>query len=108
KAKLADLYMLDSNQTQRQDRKAQDMDSARELAQKLVDQDPNSFDGHRILGEIALNQKDTATAITEFQAANQSKPLEPEVVINYFKALVMSNRTQEAEKLAYQLIDKDK
>ncbi len=108
KSKLAELYMVSATQDTSTDRRAKDLDSAKEMADKLLQQDPNSFDGHRLLGELALLRRDPATAITELQAANSAKPLEPEVVVSYVQALAASNRFPEAEKLAYQMIDKDK
>lgn len=108
KSRLAELYMLSASQDSNADRKTKDLGSAKDLAGKLLQQDPNSFDGHRILGELALFQKDAAGAATQLEAANAAKPLQPEVIVPYVQALSATNRFPEAEKLAYQLIDKDK
>jgi tetratricopeptide (TPR) repeat protein len=106
KTKLGDLYLLSAFQDPK--RSATAIEGASDLAAKLLMQDPKSFDGHRLKGRIALLQKDAAGALTEFQAANDAKPLQPEVVTPYFEALAVSNRFPEAEKLAYQMIASDK
>ncbi len=55
-----------------------------------------------------MYKKDAPGAIAELQAANDAKPLQPEVISLYFQALTSDNRFPEAEKLAYQMIAKDK
>ncbi len=106
KTKLGELYLMSALQDPKRSQEA--LDGASELAGKLLMQDPKSFDGHRIMGEIALIKKDLPGALPEFQAANEAKPLQPEVITPYFQALAAGNRFPEAEKLAYQLIDKNK
>jgi tetratricopeptide (TPR) repeat protein len=107
KTKLADLYLLAALQDPKH--AAESVDNASDLAAKLLKQDPKSFEGHRIKGRIAmLQRRDLPAAIVELQAANDSKPLQSEVVTPYFQALTASNRFPEAETLAYQMIAKDK
>lgn len=108
KSRLAELYMVAASQEKNTERKAKNLDDAKDLADKLIAQDPKSFDGHRILGELALTQKDAEKGVMELAAANQAKPLEPEVVVPYVQALAATNRFPEGEKIAYQMIDKDK
>lgn len=106
--KLADLYLLASVQ----DRKntAVYTKEVAELADKLLAQDPNSFDGHRLRGQLALlpANRDIPAAVQEFAAANQTNPLQPDLTVSYFEALVMDNKFPEAEKLAESLIAKEK
>ena len=80
----------------------------RSFAQKLGTRDPQSFDGHRLLGQIALIEKDIPAAVKELGAANGALPLQPDVVLSYVQALAANKQFSEAEKLAYQLIDKEK
>src|SRR5580704_5974117 len=108
KSKLADLYVVAGVQNPNKEQQAKAFEGAKDIADKLVQQDPNSFDGHRILGHIALLKQDMGTAITELKAANTSKPLAPQVVMPYVQALAASNRFPEGEALAYQMIEKDK
>jgi tetratricopeptide (TPR) repeat protein len=106
--KLADLYMLAS--TQQQDTKGAErlLKETDDLAAKLVAQNPNSFDGHRIYGQLALLHKDPQTAVKEFAIANQQRPNQTDVVLGYFNALVADNQFEVAEKLAKALIQKEK
>jgi tetratricopeptide (TPR) repeat protein len=106
--KLADLYLLASTQqldTRNQKRLLAD---ATELADKLVAQNPNSFDGHRIYGQLALLNADPKTAVEEFAIANQQRPFQTDVVLAYFQALIANNQEAEGEKLALALIEKEK
>jgi hypothetical protein len=43
--------------------------NATELADKLVDKDPRSFEGHRLLGQIDLIKRNIPTAVKELAAA---------------------------------------
>lgn len=108
KAKLAELYMVSGMQNTNHERAAKDFDGAKDLADKLLQQDPKSYDGHRILGQLALLKKDPSGAAKELEAANAAKPLEPEVIVPYVQALANSDRFPEAETVAYQMIAKNK
>ncbi len=108
KTKLAELYLVSGIQNQNAQRKAEAFGNAKDWAEKILKDDPNSFEGHRLLGQLSLVNRDSLGAIAQFQAANATKPLQPEVVVPYVQALAANNRFPEAEKLAYQLIDKDK
>jgi tetratricopeptide (TPR) repeat protein len=106
KTKLADLYLLSAGQDKQ--RAPQAVQAATDLATKILKQDPKSFDGHRLMGEIELMKGDPKSALPELQAANDAKPLQPEVIMLYFQALTTDNRFPEAETLAFQMIAKDK
>jgi len=84
-AKLANLYILAA--LQESQHSAELLKSAKELADKLVAADARSFDGHRLLGQIALIQKNTPTAIKELAAANDAMPLQSDVVLSYFSSV---------------------
>jgi tetratricopeptide (TPR) repeat protein len=104
--KLADLYLAASIQdAAHQDQLLKDV---KELTDKLLQQDPKSYDGHRLLGQVALVKRDAAGAVTEFEKANAVKPDQPDLVNVYFQALVASNRFADAEQLARHLIQKEK
>src|SRR5580704_7653732 len=79
KSKLADLYLIAAMQTPNKEQQAKDLDGAKDVADKLLQQDPKSFDGHRIRGQLDLIKRDMAGAIAELEAANASKPLDPQV-----------------------------
>jgi tetratricopeptide (TPR) repeat protein len=104
--KLADLYLLAS--TQNASRSEQLLGEVRDLSDKLIHQNPDSFDGHRLKGQIALLSKHPEEAVKEFAIANQVKPYQTDLVLVYFQALVLNNQFGEAEKLANDLIAKQK
>jgi len=104
--KLADLYVL-SAYSDRQ-HVAESAKEARELAEKLVQLDPKSYDGHRLLAQLALLEGKPQEAIDQFALANAAKPNTPALVTMYFEALVKNNQFPEAEKLARALIASDK
>jgi tetratricopeptide (TPR) repeat protein len=106
--KLADLYILASVNDHKNS--AQFTKDAAELAEKILAKNPDSFDGHRLRGQIAIlpPNRNVPEAVKEFAAANQANPLQPELCVSYFEALVQNNQFPEAEKLAQDLIAKEK
>ena len=104
--KLADLFLLASFSDP--PHSAQYVKESTELAGKLLKADPKSYDGHRILAQMALLGGRPAEAITEFQAANAAKPDTPELVTMYFEALVRNNQFPDGEKVAWDLLQKQK
>lgn len=79
-----------------------------DLRDRLLKRDPNSYDGLRLAGHLALINNDLATASKDLEAANKIKPLQPEVVGTLFQVLANDKRFDEAEKLARDMIAKDK
>jgi tetratricopeptide (TPR) repeat protein len=104
--KLADIYLVAS--TQDRSNTDQYLKEAKELAEKLVQKDSKSYDGHRIKGQIALLQKDPAGAVAELQAAERIKPDGVDLSLAYFQALVANKQSDEAEKLGLRVLDKQK
>src|SRR5665213_136729 len=104
--KLADIYMVAA--TQDKGNSPEYLKEAKELADKLVQKDAKSYDGHRIEGQIALLQNDAAGAVAHLKMAAQIKPDETDLALAYFQALVANKQTDEAEKLALAVIDKHK
>ena len=104
--KLADLELLAATQ----DEKNRDMllEDAAMRADFLLNKDPDSYDGHRLLGQIALIQSDAPKAIEELALANKAKPNESGLVLAYFQALASGGRFEEAEQVARGLIDAQK
>src|SRR5258706_1091479 len=80
----------------------------KELTQQLLKRDPKSVDGLRFSGYIALMDKDLKTAIQKYEAANQVKPDQPEMLIVLLQALYADNRPDEALKYANGLIERQK
>src|ERR1700722_2964459 len=104
--KLADLFLLAAFSDP--PHSGQYVKESTELAGKLLQADPKSYDGHRILAQMALLGGKPAEAITEFEAANATKPNTPELVTMYFEALVRNQQFPEAEKIGWDLVEKQK
>jgi tetratricopeptide (TPR) repeat protein len=104
--KLADLNLLAA--TQNKPTATPFLNDVKDLSDKLLQQNPDSFDGHRLRGQIALMNRDAESAVKEFEKANTTKPYQPDLVLVYFQALILDNQFPAAEKLANQLIDKEK
>ena len=79
-----------------------------DLARKLTTNDPNSYDGLRLNGYIALTKQDAKGALEFFEKANTVKPNQPDLVLVLVQTLGANDRWDEAEKLARELIAKNK
>lgn len=105
-ARLAEIYLAiyasDPRKPQQFIREIED------LAKRLNDKDPNSYDGLRLNGYIALTKQNTEAALGFFEKANQVKPFQPETVLVLVQTLAVTKRWDEAESLAKQMIAKDK
>ena len=103
--KLAEIYLIASIQDPQHSKDL--LVECRELVVKLLQQDPNSYNGHRLLGQIALVEMDFDKAVAELETAYkiQSKP---ELAASLFQALVADKRAPDAEKLADDVIAKNK
>src|SRR5579871_3586113 len=84
------------------------LNDLKDLSQQLFKKDAKSFDGLRFAGYVALLQKDHKTAIQKFEAADQVKPDQPDLVLSLVQALFQDGQKEEAEKYAKQLIEKQK
>lgn len=104
--KLADLYLQGAMQSTNQ--RTVLLGDVKDLSEKLLKLNPDSFDGHRLKGQVALLSKDAPGAIAEFDKANQVNPNQAALVLVYFTALVYNNQFPQAEKLAQEFIDKNK
>ncbi len=80
----------------------------KDLSQQLFKKDPNSFHGLRFSGYVSLVQKDLKTAIQKFEAANQAKPDQPDLVLSLVQALFQDGQNDAAEKYAKEVIGKQK
>jgi len=94
-------YMADSRRPQ------QLYDQITNLAQRLLDKNPNSFDGLRLKGSLALMDRRPKEAIELFQKADKAKPMQPDLVLGLSQALFQDDRFQEGEKLGLELIRKE-
>ena len=84
------------------------LEEAQAQVDKLFAKDANSYDGHRLAGQIAILKKDPKTAIQELEKANTLKPNQSEVVMAYYQALIVDKQDAAAEKLARDFITQEK
>ena len=69
---------------------------------------PGSFEALRLEGHLLFADGKRKEAILKLQAANQIKPLEPDVVLALVQALSLDDRFPEAEKIGRDLVQKEK
>jgi len=69
---------------------------------------PKSFETLRLEGHLLLTDGKQKEAIAKLEAANQIKPLEPDVTLALVQALALDGRFPDAEKIAGVLIGKEK
>ena len=105
-AKLADIcyfaYSTDSKKYKNM------LIELRDLDDNLLKRDPNSFDGLRFAGYLAMVDQKVPEALADFQKANASKPYQPELSMALVQTLLASNRLPEAEKVGRDLIEHQK
>ena len=104
--KLADIFLTASLHDPA--RAADLFKEIKELTDRLLRLDPNSFDAHRLKGTMAYLSKDPTGAIVEYEKANAVKPYQPELIMAYFQALILNDRVDDAEKLAREMINRQK
>src|SRR5579864_1315400 len=104
--KLADLELLFYIANPQGNRPM--LQELKDLDEQLLKKDAKSYDGLRVAGYLALLQKDVKAAIEKFQAANQTKPDQPELVLSLVQTLFADQQNDAAEKYAKQLIEKQK
>ena len=78
------------------------------ISERLLKADPNSYDGLRIEGQLAVLNGKPDLAVEAFRRANQSKPMQPDTVLALAGALLQNNQSEEAEVVAQSLIQFDK
>ena len=104
--KLADIYLVASAQDAAHS--SQMLKEVRELAEGILQRNPNSYEGHRLNGQLALMDNDPAKAVKEFDAASRIRPDQINISLAHFQALSANNQHAEAEKLARAVIARDK
>jgi tetratricopeptide (TPR) repeat protein len=101
KVQVADLAMA-AYQMAPRERTLYDL--LHKLSDELLAKDPNSFDGLRLKGDLALLDQKPVQAIDYFRRANDIKPLQEYLVVGYTQALLDTGKAEMAEQLARQLI----
>lgn len=75
------------------------------VADQLLSRDPNSFDGWRFRGALAMLDRKPQEAVEAFEKADATKPRQPSLLVDLSQALTASGRTQEGEKVLTDLIE---
>jgi tetratricopeptide (TPR) repeat protein len=104
--KTADIEILAGSRDGKNSEKY--LSDAKERATKLLGMKDGSYDGYRMLGQIALLSKQPAVAVQNLEKANQAKPDQPPLILAYFTALVQNDQFAQAESVAKALIAKQK
>ncbi len=78
------------------------------LADELLKMDAKSFSGFRLKGYLALSRGQVEEALQAFQSAQSIKPFQRDVVIALVQLLDNRDRFDEGEKLARDLISREK
>ena len=102
---LADIYMVASAQDPSHSPEL--VKEVRELTDRLLQADPNSYEGHRLKGQVALIEGNAAEAVKEFEGASRAKPDKPDLTLAYFQALLANKQPAEAEKMGLAVIEKN-
>jgi tetratricopeptide (TPR) repeat protein len=98
------------------------MDDVDRYTKELLKRDPNSFDAHRLIGDIhytraleanATKRADTAheellAAIAEYRKADAAKPGQQGVMMQLARSVSANSNFAEAEQLYKSVIEKDK
>lgn len=103
---LADMYLaIFVRDPKKNPEFGKDLD---QIAERVLAKDAKSFLGLRIKGFLAVASGDTKAALQYFEAANKIKPLAKEIIVPFVQSLAVNDRFEEGEKLAHQMIAKDK
>jgi tetratricopeptide (TPR) repeat protein len=106
KVKLADLYL--AAYLQDPDKPKLAYEETNRLAGLLLKKNPNSYDGLRLLAYLALIDDRVKEAVELFRKANSIRPLQTDLVLAFVQALARDNQLAEAERLALDLIQREK
>jgi tetratricopeptide (TPR) repeat protein len=105
-ARLADLYI--AAYVSKPGSRPNILAQLQSISKRLLDRDPNSYDGLRIRGYLAMAERKPKEAIELFRRAGASAPLEPDTVLALAQSLVQAGELAEGEKLSLDLLEKEK
>ncbi len=105
-AKLAEIYLAAYAQDSKKFKAL--LPEIRELTAKILQRQPDSFQGTRLQAFVYLADKDKDKAAEYFAKANQIKPYSRDVVGWYAETLYSLGRNDEADALLHGMIAHDK
>ncbi|MBV9405745.1 MAG: tetratricopeptide repeat protein, partial [Acidobacteriaceae bacterium] len=103
--KLADIYLAAYATNPRRFKAL--LPDIRDLDNKILQHQPNSFNGLRLEGLLYLAENQRDKALDYLGKANQAKPHSPDLVWWYGEALATSGRVPEAEALVRDMLNSD-
>jgi tetratricopeptide (TPR) repeat protein len=108
--KLADLYWYyyAGSQGPAREKAKTVLPEIEDISKDMLKKDPKSFDGLRFKAYLELANNNLPAAISSLEAANQVKPYDPGLSLYYVQALMQANRMPEAEKVAKEMIARQK
>ncbi|MBV8069673.1 MAG: tetratricopeptide repeat protein [Acidobacteriaceae bacterium] len=104
--KLADIYI--AAYATNPSKLGQLLSDARDLTNKVIQQQPNSFDGLRLQGMLALADNNTQKALDSFAKANQIKPYSRDLVGWYAQTLASAQHQEQADALVRDMLQHDR
>ena len=105
-ARLADLYLATYLFSSTHPKES--LAETKEIAKSLLQRNPNSYDGLRLAGYVALVENNPQEATKNLEAANRARPWQPALVLSLCQILATGERAPEAEALAKDLIAHNK
>ena len=104
--KLAEIFILVLNQ---QPMRAGDfLPQIQEVADKLLERDPKSYDGIRLLAYLAIQNRSIPKGLEYYKAANQIKPNQTEILMPWAITLMGNQQGAEGERIALDLLQSHK
>lgn len=105
-SKLADIYIAAYASNPK--KLGQLLNDARDLTNKVLQQQPNSFEGLRLQGMLYLADNNAQKALESFEKANQIKPYSRDLVGWYAQTLVATQRQDQADALVRDMLNHDR
>ena len=105
-AKLAEILLAGYAQNPQRNKAL--LNDVRDLDNKILQHDPNSFDGIRLQGLLYLTDKDTDKALASFARANKIRPYSRDLVGWYAESLAATNQRDQAFALVRDMLAHDK
>lgn len=104
-ARLANIYLSAYAFDQRKFKSL--LPEIRDLDDKMLQRQPNSFEGLRLKALLYLTENNKDKALETFAKANQIRPYSPDLVWWYGETLASAGRPQEAEALVRGMLAHD-
>ena len=105
-SRLADLYL--ASYVMSKSHPQESLNETKDLVKTLLQRNPNSYDGLRLAGYVAVVEHQVPEAQKDFEAANRVRPWQPAVVLTLCQIYATTGRGPDAEALAKALMEHDK